>query len=64
MIPPVGIVDLGTYEPKRFMTAAEISSAARIPEDVIVEKFGLVGKHVAGDGEHCSDMCIAAARPV
>jgi 3-oxoacyl-[acyl-carrier-protein] synthase-3 len=60
----VGIVDLGIYEPKQFMTAAEISALARIPEDVITEKFGLAGKRVAGEGEHVSDMCIAAARPV
>lgn len=64
MKPTAGIVDLGIYQPKRFMTAAEIAELARIPEHVIVEKFGLVGKHVAGEGEHVSDMCIAAARPV
>lgn len=43
------------------MTAAEISAASGIPETVIVEKFGLRGKHVAAPGEHVSDLAITAA---
>jgi 3-oxoacyl-[acyl-carrier-protein] synthase-3 len=43
------------------MTAAEIGSAAGIPADVIVEKFGLRGKHIAATDEHVSDLAIAAA---
>jgi 3-oxoacyl-[acyl-carrier-protein] synthase-3 len=62
--PPVGISDLENYAPERFMTAEELGSAAAIPGDVIREKFGLEGKHVAGPDEHVSDMCIAAARPL
>ncbi|MFA5890706.1 MAG: 3-oxoacyl-ACP synthase [Actinomycetota bacterium] len=61
---PVGIVDVEAYAPPDFMTAAEMSAPSGIPEDVIIERFGLVGKHIAGPDEHCSDMCISAARPV
>ena len=43
------------------MTAAEIAQRSGIPEQVIVEKFGLRGKHVAADGEHVSDLCVRAA---
>ena len=64
MITPVGIRDLNAYAPERFMTAAEIGARAGIPEGVIVERFGLVGKHIARVDEHVSDMCISAARPV
>ena len=60
----VWIADLDTYVPERFEPAAEIAAASGIPERVLVEKFGLAGKHRARDDEHVSDMCIAAARPV
>jgi 3-oxoacyl-[acyl-carrier-protein] synthase-3 len=42
------------------MTAAEVGEASGIPEDVIVEKFGLRGKHIAAADEHVSDMAVAA----
>ena len=57
----IGIAATATYLPERWLTAAEIGEASGIPEDVIVEKFGLRGKHIAGDGEHVSDMSVAAA---
>jgi 3-oxoacyl-[acyl-carrier-protein] synthase III len=40
------------------MTAAEISAATEIPEAVVVEKFGLRGKHIAAPDEHVSDMAV------
>ncbi len=57
-----GIAATAHYLPDRWMTAAEIGAATDIPEDVIVEKFGLRGKHIAAADEHVSDMCVAAAR--
>jgi len=42
------------------MTAAEIADASGIPEDVIVEKFGLRGKHIAAPDEHVSDLAVKA----
>jgi len=62
--PAVGIADLARYEPARFMTAAEIGASSGIPEEIVIERFGLHGKHVAADDEHVSDMCVAAARPI
>lgn len=62
MTVPVGIAGLGVYRPARRMSAAEIGERADIPEDVIREKFGLVEKGIAGEGEHVSDMAAEASR--
>ncbi|MHB8511148.1 MAG: 3-oxoacyl-ACP synthase [Actinomycetota bacterium] len=61
---PVGIADLNYYAPQQEMSAAEISAKCGVPEQIIVERFGLRSKHVAASNEHVSDMCIAAARPI
>jgi 3-oxoacyl-[acyl-carrier-protein] synthase III len=42
------------------MTAAEIAVVSDIPEQVIVEKFGLRGKHIAAPDEHVSDLSVKA----
>jgi 3-oxoacyl-[acyl-carrier-protein] synthase-3 len=42
------------------MTAAEIGERSGIPEDVIVAKFGLRGKHIAAADEHVSDLSVRA----
>ena len=42
------------------MTAAEIAVESGIPEQVIVEKFGLRGKHIAAPDEHVSDLSVKA----
>jgi 3-oxoacyl-[acyl-carrier-protein] synthase-3 len=60
----VGIVDLQHHAPARFMTASEIAEVSGIPLEIITERFGLAGKHIAAPDEHVSDMCIAAARPL
>jgi 3-oxoacyl-[acyl-carrier-protein] synthase-3 len=57
----VGIAATAAYLPERWLTAAEIADASGIPEEVLVEKFGLRGKHIAAEGEHVSDMSVAAA---
>jgi 3-oxoacyl-[acyl-carrier-protein] synthase-3 len=56
----VGVQATASYLPERWMTAAEIGERAGIPEDVIVEKFGLRGKHIAADDEHVSDLSVRA----
>lgn len=43
------------------MTAAEISVRSGIPEAVLIDRFGLRGKHIAAPEEHVSDMAVAAA---
>lgn len=52
----VGVAATAAYLPEHWMTAAEIADASGIPEDVIVEKFGLRGKHIAAEDEHVSDL--------
>jgi 3-oxoacyl-[acyl-carrier-protein] synthase III len=42
------------------MPAAEVAERSGIPEQVIVDKFGLRGKHIAADDEHVSDLSVAA----
>lgn len=56
----VGITALASYLPGRWMPAAEISDLSGIPEEVLVQRFGLTGKHIAGPDEHVSDMSVAA----
>ena len=43
------------------MAAAEVAERSGIPEPVIVEKFGLRGKHIAAEDEHVSDLSVRAA---
>ncbi len=60
--PVVGIMGLGTYLPKTYMTAAEIALQTNIPEKVISEKFGVIQKPVPKNGETTSYMGIEASR--
>ncbi len=57
----IGLSATASYLPERWLTAAEIGAASGIPEAVIVEKFGLRGKHIATADEHVSDMSVEAA---
>lgn len=57
----VGLVATASYLPERWMTAAEIGERSGIPEDVLVEKFGVRGKHIAAADEHVSDLSVRAA---
>jgi 3-oxoacyl-[acyl-carrier-protein] synthase-3 len=56
----VGLASTASYLPERWLTAAEISALSNIPEQVIVEKFGLRGKHIAAPEEHVSDLSVKA----
>jgi 3-oxoacyl-[acyl-carrier-protein] synthase III len=58
----IGIAATASYLPERWMTSAEIGELSGIPEEVLVEKFGLRGKHIAADDEHVSDLAVAAGR--
>ena len=57
----VSLAATAAYLPERWMTAAEVAERSGIPEAVIVEKFGLRGKHIAGVDEHVSDLSVRAA---
>ena len=56
------IVSVGTWMPDAWMPASEISTASGIPVDVITDRFGLEGKHIAGPDDHVSTMAAAAGR--
>ena len=58
----VGLAGTAAHLPERVMSAAEVGAASGIPEQVIVEKFGLREKHVAAPDEHVSDLSLTAAR--
>jgi 3-oxoacyl-[acyl-carrier-protein] synthase III len=60
----VGIVDVNAYSPAGFQTAEEMAALSGIPLEVIRDKFGLVGKHIAGDDEHVSVLAARAAAPL
>src|SRR5581483_8280378 len=45
-------------------TASYLAERCGIPEAVIVEKFGLRGKHIAAADEHVSDLSVRAADAV
>ncbi len=57
----VGLAATASYLPEQWLTAAEIAARSGIPEQVIVEKFGVRGKHVAAPDEHVSDLAVTAA---
>jgi len=57
----ISLAATAAYLPERVMTAAEVAERSGIPEAVIVDKFGLRGKHIAGDDEHVSDLSVHAA---
>jgi len=56
----VGLAATAAYLPERWMPAAEVAARSGIPETVIVERFGLRGKHIAAEDEHVSDLSVAA----
>jgi 3-oxoacyl-[acyl-carrier-protein] synthase III len=57
----ISLAATAAYLPERWMTAAEVGERSGIPEQVIVEKFGLRGKHIAAPDEHVSDLSVRAA---
>jgi 3-oxoacyl-[acyl-carrier-protein] synthase-3 len=57
----VSLAATAAYLPEQWMPAMEIARRSGIPEQVIVEKFGLHGKHIAAADEHISDLSVAAA---
>lgn len=60
----VGIEETSVYFPQQIETAADLAVKSGIPEQVIIEKFGLFEKHVADHTMHASDLAIAAAKPI
>jgi 3-oxoacyl-[acyl-carrier-protein] synthase III len=59
--PPVGIVSVGTYSPKKFITSQEVAEISGVPEAVIRDKMGIHRKFVGDENEHPNEMGIKAA---
>jgi 3-oxoacyl-[acyl-carrier-protein] synthase-3 len=57
-----GIVSVGVYLPKQYLTAAEVARKAGIPEEIIKTKMGWKGKYVPGPDDHCVPMGVWAAQ--
>lgn len=49
-----------SYLPARWLPAAHIAHRAGLPETVVIERFGLLGKHVAAAGEHVNELAATA----
>lgn len=58
---PVGLTGLASYLPERWLPAEELSKLSGVPAEVLIDRFGLDGKHVAGEDEHVSDMSVTVA---
>ena len=58
----IGVMGIGTYIPSTFITAKELSLETGIPEDVIIEKFGVIKKPIAGPKDTTTYMAIEAAK--
>jgi 3-oxoacyl-[acyl-carrier-protein] synthase-3 len=57
----VALTGYGRYVPDTVVTGEEIAAQSGLPEDVVVEKMGLVEKRVCPpDGDHVTDMCVRA----
>ncbi|MBI5300569.1 MAG: 3-oxoacyl-ACP synthase [Chloroflexi bacterium] len=59
--PTVGIVSVGTYSPKKFITSKEIAEISGVPEAVIRDKMGIHRKFIGDENEHPNEMGIKAA---
>ena len=58
----VCLTGYGVYTPDETVTGEAIAAESGIPEDVVVEKMGIVEKHVCPpDDDHVTDMSVKAA---
>ena len=57
----VGIVSAGSYLPPGYLSAADIARESGLPEDVVRDKLGITGKHIAGPDDHPNEMAYRAA---
>lgn len=57
----IGIVSFATYLPKDRMTGKEIADLAKLPEDVVEKKLGIIEKTIPGEEDHTVEMGVRAA---
>ena len=60
----IGIQEVSIYEPRAKQTAKDLAMKTGIPEEVIIEKFGLYEKRIAAIDEHASDLAVAAGKKI
>ncbi|WP_199860637.1 3-oxoacyl-ACP synthase [Oceanobacillus damuensis] len=60
----IGIQATSIYEPEQKENAAVLARKTGIPEQVIIDKFGLYEKRIAPDHMHASDLAIAAGKKI
>ena len=53
---------VGAHLPKRVMTNADLAKIVDTTDEWIVERTGIRARHIAGEGEHTSDLGVAAAK--
>jgi len=59
----VSLTGYGRYVPDETISGEEIAARSGVPEEVVVEKMGVVEKHVCPpEDDHVTDMGVEAAR--
>ena len=56
------ILGTGSYAPARIMTNADLEAMVATTDEWIRQRTGIRERHIAAEGEHTSDMAVAAAR--
>ncbi|VEF48136.1 3-oxoacyl-(acyl-carrier-protein) synthase, KASIII [Bacillus freudenreichii] len=60
----IGIEETSIYQPEQIVGANELAQQTGIPEQIIIEKFGINEKRVASSDMHASDLAVAAAKKI
>lgn len=58
----VHIAGTGSYLPERVLTNDELARSIETSDEWIVSHTGIHSRHIAADGENCSDMAVKAAQ--
>jgi 3-oxoacyl-[acyl-carrier-protein] synthase-3 len=56
------IIGCGSYLPERLVTNEDLTQMVDTSDDWIRQRTGILQRHLAADGEKCSDLAIAASR--
>lgn len=58
----IGLFDYELYLPETKITAKELSEMVNIPENILINKMGIVEKHVGGPEDHAAMMATKATK--
>lgn len=62
MIKHIGIAGIGVYLPNRYLSANDLEKLTGIASNILIEKFGIVGKYMPSEKDTTSFMGIMAAQ--